>query len=191
MPRVSVVHASPSISLCDRESTNLRGGERRPLRKFQEKKTRVVVNTRKRRERNRINRTCNALLGAKPPLNSATFTVLATSFAFTSANGASKKFTSAFGAFASFPSSPRYNFLTSPVSSRSLSTRPSDAPETPRDANARLKTKQNAQTRVRSTRDRRLPRVDDIFLFPPPPFKKYAKREEDTKMTTTPRMQRA
>ena len=182
------MHASPSISLCDRESTNLRGGERRPLRKFQEKKTRVVVNTRKRRERNRINRTCNALLGAKPPLNSATFTVLATSFAFTSANGASKKFTSA---FASFPSSPRYNFLTSPVSSRSLSTRPSDAPETPRDANARLKTKQNAQTRVRSTRDRRLPRVDDIFLFPPPPFKKYAKREEDTKMTTTPRMQRA
>ena len=185
------MHASPSISLCDRESTNLRGGERRTLRKFQEKKTRVVVNTRKRRERNRINRTCNALLGAKPPLNSATFTVLATSFAFTSANGASKKFTSAFGAFASFPSSPRYNFLTSPVSSRSLSTRPSDASETTRDANARLKTKQNAPTRVRSTRDRRLPRVDDIFLFPPPPFKKYAKREEDTKMTTTPRMQRA
>jgi len=170
------VHASPSISLCDRESTNLRGEERRTLRKFQEKNTRVV-NTRKRQESNRINRTCNALLGAKPPLNSATFTVLGTSFAFTSANGASKKFTSAFGAFASVPSSPRYNFLTSPVSSRSLSTRPSDASETTRDANARLKTKQNAPTRVRSTRDRRLPRVDDIFLFPPPPFKKYAKRE--------------
>ena len=128
--------------------------------KFQEK---TFVN---KKERNALALTCNALLGA----NAATLTpalllllllllLLGTSFAFTSPNGASKKFT------------PRYNFFVSSssrcVRSPSSTTRPLSASETTRDANKSIESAQIVNDRLMIPFcDRRLRgRTSDIFFF--------------------------
>jgi hypothetical protein len=138
-----------------------------------------------KKERNALALTCNALLGA----NAATLTpallllllllLLGTSFAFTSPNGASKKFT---------PPHPRYNFFVSSssrcVRSPSSTTRPFIASETNRDANKSIESAQIVNDRLMIPFCDRRPRgrTSDIFffsLFPPRKMRVQNSRRRD------------